>query len=135
MLTGIPGVLLPESLMSRLRGRAIKSSTKLEVADADGRRSRLIFRSSQPIISPAWAPTATKLAYVSFESGRPAIYIQDVETGLRTKVAACTGINSAPNWSPDGSRLAMTLSKDGNPEIYVLDLKSTVDTLDESLGH
>lgn len=125
MLTGIPGVFATRIAYVTLEGTGTKVQYKLEVADADGRRSRLIFRSSQPIISPAWAPTATKLAYVSFESGRPAIYVQDVETGLRTKVASYSGINSAPNWSPDGTRLAMTLSKDGNPEIYVLDLKTT----------
>ncbi len=124
-LTGIPGVFATRIAYVTLEGSGSKTQYKLEVADADGRRSRLIFRSPQPIISPAWAPTATKLAYVSFESGRPAIYIQDVESGLRTRVASYQGINSAPNWSPDGNRLAMTLSRDGNPEIYVLDLRNS----------
>jgi TolB protein len=125
MLTGIPGVFATRIAYVTLEGIGKGAQYKLEVADADGRRSRLIFRSPQPIISPAWAPSATKLAYVSFESGRPAIYIQDVESGLRTRVAAFPGINSAPGWSPDGNKLAMTLSKDGNPEIYVLDLRSS----------
>lgn len=124
-LTGIPGVFATRIAYVTLQGQGRNLEYKLEVADADGRRSRLVFRSPQPIISPAWSPSATKLAYVSFESARPAIYVQDVETGMRTRVAAFPGINSAPNWSPDGNRLAMTLSRDGNPEIYVMDLRTS----------
>lgn len=123
-LTGIPGVFATRIAYVTLQGTGKNIRYKLEVADADGRRSKLIFRSPQPIISPAWAPSGTRLAYVSFESGRPAVYIQDVETGLRREVAAHPGINSAPSWSPDGSQLAMTLSRDGNPEIYILNLRN-----------
>jgi TolB protein len=52
------------------------------------------------------------------------VYIQDVFSGQRQKVADYSGINSAPSFSPDGKKLAMTLSKDGNTEIYVKDLTS-----------
>jgi TolB protein len=62
------------------------------------------------------------VAYVSFESNRPAIVIQDIETGSRTRVAEYRGLNSAPVFSPDGNRLALVLSRDGNAEIYVKDL-------------
>ncbi len=123
-LTGIPGVFGTRIAYVTLQDRKNKPRYVLEVADADGRRSQVIFRSPQPIISPAWSPSGTKLAYVSFEGGRPAIYVQDVESGVRQKVASHRGINSAPNWSPDGSQLAMTLSKDGNPEIYVQNLRT-----------
>ncbi|MFB6260650.1 MAG: hypothetical protein ABEK42_08205, partial [Thiohalorhabdaceae bacterium] len=64
------------------------------------------------------------LAYVSFERGRSTVYMQDLESGKRSTLAAFDGINSAPVFSPDGDKLALTLSKDGNPELYVLDLAS-----------
>ena len=66
----------------------------------------------------------SQLAYVSFEGGNSAIYIQDIASGAREKVASFRGINGAPNFSPDGNRLALTLSKGGNPDIYVMDLGS-----------
>lgn len=94
----------------------------LYVADADGRRSQQILTSDQPIMSPAWSPDGRKLAYVSFETERSAIYIQDVATGQRVQATSFSGINGAPTWSPDGRRLAISLSKDGPPEIYVLDI-------------
>lgn len=94
----------------------------LVVADADSQNPRVILRSSQPIMSPAWSPDGGKLAYVSFEGRRPQIIVQDVYSGARRVVSAAPGINGAPSWSPNGQRLAFTLSKDGNPEIYALDL-------------
>ena len=94
----------------------------LQVADADGYDPQVIRRSSRPLMSPAWSPDTRRIAYVSFEGNRAAIYIQDLATGQRNKVSERPGINGAPAWSPDGKRLALTLSESGDPEIYVLDL-------------
>src|SRR5690606_4396534 len=63
-----------------------------------------------------------RLAYVSFERGNSAIYVQDIATGSRELVSSFRGINSAPAFSPDGRKLALTLSRSGNPETYVMDL-------------
>lgn len=96
----------------------------LQVSDADGYNPQTILTSREPIMSPAWSPDGSKIAYVSFEKKVSAVYIQTVATGSREQVAAFPGINGAPAWSLDGSRLALTLSKDGDPEIYVLNLIS-----------
>jgi TolB protein len=93
---------------------------ELQVADSDGYGPQTIVRSKEPIMSPTWAPDASRIAYVSFEKRRAEIYVQDMRTGTRSVAAKFAGINGAPSWSPDGSRLALTLSRDGNPEIYVL---------------
>ena len=98
----------------------------LAIADSDGYGEKVILKSRQPIMSPAWSPNSKRLAYVSFEKKRSLIYVQELKTGQRKIVAQFKGINSAPRWSPDGKRLAMTLSKDGNSEIYVMHLASGV---------
>ncbi|NVK41654.1 MAG: Tol-Pal system protein TolB [Oceanospirillaceae bacterium] len=95
---------------------------QLQLADSDGARARTILESREPILSPAWSRDGSKLAYVSFESSRPGIYVQHLASGQREKVQSFPGLNGAPAWAPDGQRLALTLSKDGNPEVYVLDL-------------
>ncbi len=95
---------------------------RLAVADADGFNEQIILTSKSPLMSPAWAPDGKRLAYVSFEEGRSELFVQNIATGKRQKVASFKGLNSAPNWSPDGRRLAMTLSRDGNPEIYLIEL-------------
>ena len=107
---------------SRATGKARTYS--LQVSDSDGFNPKTILSSKQPIVSPAWSPDGTRLAYVSFENRRAQIFVQDILNGRRDLVASYTGLNGAPAWSRDGRSLAMTLSKDGNPEIYVLDLSS-----------
>ena len=95
---------------------------RLQVADADGARESLMLESKQPIMSPSWSPDGKDLAYVSFETGRPAIFKQNLVTAKRQQLTDFKGLNGAPSWSPDGSTLAMVLSKDGNPELYSFDL-------------
>ncbi len=95
---------------------------QLFVADADGFNPQAVVGSPEPLLSPSWSPDGQSLAYVSFEKGNSAIYVQNVATGQRELVSTGKGINGAPAFSPDGRYLAMTLSVSGNPEIYVRDL-------------
>ncbi len=95
---------------------------KLEVADAEGHGRHVILRSREPIMSPRWSPHGHRLTYVSFATGWPAVYIQDVATGQIRRVAAFHGLNSAPAFSPDGTHLALCLSKSGYPEVYVMNV-------------
>ncbi len=96
----------------------------LEVADSDGYNPRPVLVSRQPLMSPSWSPDGARLAYVSFESGAPVVYVQNVLSGVREELSRYNGLNGAPAWSPDGRKLALVLSKDGSPNIYVLDLAS-----------
>ena len=123
-LTGLKGAFRTRIAYVAADKKVNPSYYKLLVADADGYNAKEILKSNQPIMSPSWSRDATKLAYVSFETNRPAIYVQDITTGQRERIKSFKGINGAPAWSPDGSQLAMVLSKDGNAEIYVLDLVS-----------
>jgi len=96
----------------------------LQVADSDGFAPQTILDSHQPLMSPAWSPDASKLAYVSFEKKRSMIYLQRLSDGKRENIASFKGINSAPAFSPDGTKLAFVSSKEGNTEIYILDLRT-----------
>ena len=119
-LTGIRGVFSTKLIYVTTNRE--RTRFNLNYADADGAREQLIFTSPHPIISPAWSPEGDKVAYVSFESGRSAIYFQELATGQREQVLNMKGSTSAPSFSPDGKQLAFVHSKLGNPDIYVLDL-------------
>jgi TolB protein len=96
----------------------------LEIADFDGAQPHAILRSTDPLMSPAWSRDGHKIAYVSFEKRRAAIYVQDLLTAKRQLISKLPGINGAPAWSPDGRKLAVVLSMRIAPNIYILDLLS-----------
>lgn len=124
-LTGIPGAfatrLLYVSVERNLRG---KDYYRLTLSDADGARPIVLLESREPIMAPSWAPDGREIAYVSFETGRPAIFRQELRSGAREQLTNFRGLNSSPAWSPDGNTLAMVLSKDGSPDIYLMDMAS-----------
>jgi TolB protein len=115
-LTGDKGVFSTRiAYVTRNTGRY-----QLWVADADGENAQSALSSPEPIISPAWSPDGNQLAYVSFESRKPVVYVHSVSTGKRRLVANFKGSNSAPAWSPDGKNLAVTLSRDGGSQLFLL---------------
>jgi TolB protein len=115
-LLGIPGAFATRITYVVKRG----SRYELQIADADGFNEQTVLSSGEPIISPAWSPDGSRIAYVSFEQNKPAIYVQTLATSQRRLLANFRGSNSAPAWSPDGRRLAVVLSRDGSSQIYTM---------------
>ncbi len=116
-LTGLGGLFA-----SRLAYVVQHSPTNFEliVADSDGANALPALKSREPIISPAWSPDGSKLAYVSFEARKPVVYMHTVATGERKVVANFRGNNSAPAFSHDGRKLAVALSRDGYTQIFMI---------------
>jgi len=124
-LTGLKGIYSTRLLYVSAERRSEKDQTfKLILSDADGGRPQTIFQSSEPILSPAWSPDGSRVAYMSFRGKRAGIYVQTLATGEIQKVSDFPGLNSAPSFSPDGRKLVLTLSRDGNPELYIANLRT-----------
>ena len=90
-LTGDIGVFSTRITYVVKRG----SRFELQVADADASDPQTVLASNEPIISPAWSPDGTRIAYVSFEQKKPIVYIQSLVNGNRTVAANFKGSNSA----------------------------------------
>ncbi|MBE9538307.1 MAG: Tol-Pal system protein TolB [Proteobacteria bacterium] len=122
-LTGIRGAFATRLLyiaVTRVPGG--KDYFRLTLADSDGARPIVLLESREPVLAPTWSPDGREIAYVSFETSRPAIFRQNLQTGAREQLTNFRGLNSSPSWSPDGKTMAMVLSKDGSPDIYLMNL-------------
>ena len=117
-VTGLPG--FASSKLGFVAGSV--RVQELYLADMDGYNAREVTHDGVICGSPSLSHDGAKLAYTSYKSGYPDVYVIDLASGARTRVAFFPGINSGPDFSPDGSRIALTLSKDGNPEIYTMSI-------------
>ena len=115
-LTGDQGVFSTRIAYVNRQGQKFS----LIVADSDGYNEQTVLAQNEPIMSPTWSPDGSHLAYVSFETGHAAIYVQSLYNNQRTVLANFRGSNSAPAWSPDGKQLAIVLTRDGSSQIYLI---------------
>jgi TolB protein len=115
-LTGDKGVFSTRIAYVNRQGKKFR----LVVADSDGYNEQALRFQDEPIMSPAWSPDGSHLAYVSFETGHAVVYVQSLYTNQRMALADFRGSNSAPAWSPDGKRLAIVLTRDGSSQIYLI---------------
>ena len=118
-ITGVKGAFDTKIAYVAANGPAKKQTYQLIVSDADGHNPRTIASSNKPVMSPSWSPDARQLAYVSYESGRPVVYVQDIASGGKRAVSDVNVSSIAPSWSPDGRSIAMSVSKGGNYDVYV----------------
>jgi len=123
-ITGLPGAFSTRIAYVTLKRDKNTYKARLQVSDTDGYNPQTLLTSDEPIMSPAWSPDGSQLAYVSFESGQAEIFTHNIRTGVRKSRAKFKGLNGSPAWSPGGKKLSMTLSKDGNSEIYILNLET-----------
>jgi TolB protein len=125
-LTGQRGIFSTKIAYILVRRAVGRTQYSLEVADVDSSNPQSLLVSSEPIMSPAWSPDGTHIAYVSFEKKRAQIFSVDVANGQRRLITDFPGINGAPAWSPDARELAVVLSKGGHAKIYTVDLATGV---------
>ncbi len=92
---------------------------RLVIADYDGQNGRPILISPEPILSPVFSPDGSRIAYTSLEGKIPAIYLQEIGTGKRRKIAAWA---HAPAFSPDGRRLIFAQLGGEGVDLYLYDL-------------
>ena len=123
-ITGLPGAFSTRIAYVTSKRAKKTNISRLQVSDTDGFNPQTLLTSDEPVMSPAWSPDGSQLAYVSFEGGQAEIFTHNVRTGVRKSRSKFKGLNGSPAWSPDGKKLAITLSKDGNPDIYTLNLSN-----------
>lgn len=122
-LTGIQGIFCTR-IAYIIYSKNEQPQYELRISDYDGYNSILIYRSLQPLMSPAWSPDGSKLAYVTFDKGHATLVLQTLNNGHIFQISNYPQHNGSPAFSPDGKKLAFTSSKTGSLHLYIFDLES-----------
>lgn len=136
-LTGQPGIFLTKIAMVCDRGGKTK---EVFMMDFDGTNVKQLTQHRSTIVTPAWSPDGTKIAYSLFTKRKDNVknidlYEFDFKTSSIRMLSNRKGINSGATYSPDGKSIAMTMSFLGNPEIFLFDPgKKTATRLTKSFG-
>ncbi|MFH0908892.1 MAG: DPP IV N-terminal domain-containing protein [bacterium] len=97
---------------------------ELYFCDADGRGLLQLTRDNNVSIGPNWSPDGRQLVYTSFLKGFPDVFLIELASGKRSRIANYPGLNTGAAFSPDGRDIALVLSKDGNPGLYIKSVAS-----------
>jgi TolB protein len=101
----------------------LTESREIYISDYDGANPQRFTASRSLNISPSWSPDGRAIAYISYASHFPDIYLQNVYDVKLTRpiTGSATSQNQTPAFSPDGSRIAFSAVRDSpNFNIYVI---------------
>lgn len=116
-LTNTPGAFTSKIAMTV---QETPKKYSLVIADYDGYNPKTVLTTAHPITSLAWDKSGQALSYVTYETGKPVVYVQNLQTGNRYIVSNFNGSNSSPDFVPDSQKLLVTLSKDYGSHIYLV---------------
>lgn len=74
---------------------------------------------------PSVSPDGKRVAFTAMVDGNGELFIDEIETGRRTRITKNSYNDQDPSFSPDGKYLLYTTWKDGNSNIYRMQLPSS----------
>lgn len=123
-ITGEKGYFNTRIVFISESGPALNRKKRLAVMDEDGANPLFLTHGEYLVLTPRFNPTAQMIAYMSYISGKPRVYLFDLETGRQEVLGNFPNMTFSPRFSPDGNKVAMTLEAGGNSDIYVMDLRT-----------
>ncbi len=115
-VTGEPGVFDTRFAAVRAGNRG----KEIVLVDVDGHGVSAVTRNGSINLQPAWSPGGDQLAYTSYRSGNPDLYVADLGAGRTRRISARSGLNAGAAWAPGGDRLALTLSAGADSDVHVI---------------
>ncbi len=104
-------------------GPALRREKRLAVMDQDGANNRYLTDGRALVLTPRFSPSAQEIAYLSYATGTPSVFLYNLDTGQRQSIGNFPGMTFAPRFSPDGNRLILSRSENGASNIFSFDLR------------
>ena len=131
--TGVKGIFDTEIAFS---ARPDKGKGKeIYVVGLDGQELRKVTDNRSFNLFPRWTPDGEGLAYTSYRTGVPLIYLRGLADGSERVVVRHGNSKTPGAFAPDGRSLFATISVSGNSDIYRARLDgATVEKVVEGYG-
>ena len=123
-LTGEKGYFDTRVVYVSESGPTTRRIKRLAIMDQDGENHKFLTNGSSLVLTPRFSPNLQKVAYISYSSSIPKVYILDLETGRQELVGSFPGMTFAPRFSPDSQKLLLSYANKGRTNIYEMDLKT-----------
>jgi TolB protein len=114
--TGVRGVFGTEIAFSARSGKS--RGKELYIVGMDGQDLRKVTDNRSFNLFPRWSPDGQWLAYTSYRTGTPNVYLRNVLTGTEKVVVPFGGSKAPGGFSPDGAWLYAGVSRGGNSDIF-----------------
>ena len=122
-ITGEKGYFDTRIVFISESGPALHRQKRLTIMDEDGANPSFL-TNGYLALTPRFNPTAQMIAYMSYATGKPRVFLFDLETGRYEKLGDFPSMTFSPRFSPDGNLVAMSLESGGNSDIYIMDLRT-----------
>jgi TolB protein len=121
-LTGAPGTFDTRIAYVAQLGSPAAPVSRIAVMDSDGSHHNYVTPAGPPVLSPRLSPRGERVAFVSYASGKPQVWVADVGSGQSRPLLANDLMSFAPRFSPDGRRIAFSMEAGPNIDIYIADV-------------
>jgi TolB protein len=97
---------------------------RLAIMDQDGANNRYLTDGRALVLTPRFSPSAQEIAYLSYASGTPRVYLMNIDTGQQEVIGNFPGMTLAPRFAPDGNQVILSRAENGATNIFVYDLRT-----------
>ncbi len=123
-LTGEKGYFDTKIAFISEKGPVKKRQRRLAIMDQDGANFRYLTDGKDAVMTPRFSPDGQEIVYMSYKSGKPQVYLMNIQTLSSRNLGNFEGMSFAPRFSPDGEKLVYSISKNGNSDIYLYDIEN-----------
>ena len=123
-LTGEKGYFDTRIVFVAESGPKNRRVKRLAIMDQDGANPQFLTSGEYQVLTPRFSPTAQQITYMSFETGRPKVFLFNLETARQETLGDIGNMTFAPRFTPDGAGVLLTQEAGGNSDIYRMDLRS-----------
>ncbi len=121
-LTGEKGYFDTKIAFVSEKGTAGERERRLAIMDQDGANLRYLTDGKAMAMTPRFAPNMKEIVYMSYQGGKPQLYLMDSKTMTTRTLGTFEGMSFAPRFSPDSKNLVYSMSRRGNSDIYLYNL-------------